>query len=182
MFKKILLAVLLLVLLAGVSYVKIMRDEARTDNLYRQGYQKGQETAQAGQADSDSAAEVLAVQMQGALEDSLWALRAQYQAELDSLTSVVGAKNGRIAWLQKELSAARNQPAASQVTATRADNSDRHKEIVQYYKASIKDLPSDLTEYERRIALSEIRTETAQKYAITVAQLNDIRKDYNLED
>jgi hypothetical protein len=66
-------------------------------------------------------------------------------------------------------------------TATKSDaTSQKHKEILAYYKQRYQGLPNDLSAYERRIALSEIRQESADKFKISVTELNNIRKAYKL--
>ena len=41
-------------------------------------------------------------------------------------------------------------------------------------------ITKDLSEYEHRIAVNEIREETAAKFSITVTELNKIRNKYKL--
>ena len=42
-------------------------------------------------------------------------------------------------------------------------------------------LPSDLSDYEYRVSVDEIRAETAEKFSITVESLNKIRADNDVD-
>jgi len=55
-----------------------------------------------------------------------------------------------------------------------------HEEIVSHYKLAMSRLPADLSDYEYRVAVKEVRTETAARFSITVERLNQIRKEHNV--
>ena len=65
--------------------------------------------------------------------------------------------------------------------SSKPSTESKHREILNYYKKAVGDLPGDLSAYERRVALSEIRNDTARKFAITISQLNSLRKENNLD-
>ena len=64
---------------------------------------------------------------------------------------------------------------SSLCTSSRWDACSK-KTIAALGEKRYRNLPKDLTAYERRVALSEIREESADKFRITVAELNRIRK------
>ncbi|MEA1980558.1 MAG: hypothetical protein U9N54_06255, partial [candidate division Zixibacteria bacterium] len=57
----------------------------------------------------------------------------------------------------------------------------KHQQILTYYKDRFKKLPADLSNYERRISLNEIKEETAQKFEISLVELKNIRAKYKLK-
>ena len=96
-------------------------------------------------------------------------------SERDSLTQVLATKDDSLAALRKLAQKGQD----TQKTA--ASQTYSHEEILKYYKTSYRDLPKDLSPYERRVALTEIRDKTTRKFSITLAQLDKIRKDNNLD-
>jgi len=55
------------------------------------------------------------------------------------------------------------------------------EQILSYYKKRYRALPKDLSPYEKRVALAEIRDETAQKFSIPLSELDEIRTDNELD-
>jgi hypothetical protein len=107
-----------------------------------------------------------------AIADSLVKKDQTYQATIDSL------KNA----LDKEKTATKN--LASMPTTVKKTTPEptisKHEKILTYYKKRYANLPNDLSQYELKIALNEIREETSQKFAISLKELKDIRQKNKL--
>jgi hypothetical protein len=182
--KKLLLGIVLLALLGAVSYLKVIRDSERQADAYLRGHEAGVLRAELSDAQTDSLEMLLAQKdslieiWQAALKDSLQA-GADSRAELtDSLAAVIALKEKEIASLKKKRTVTA-QKSASKPSTTVARTSDH--EILAAYQQAVAKLPKDLSEYERNVALREIREETARKFAISTDRLNQIRKNNSLD-
>jgi polyribonucleotide nucleotidyltransferase len=179
--KKLLLAILLVLALVAVSYYKTSRQTSKAETAYREGYSQGSAELDVRLAGQDSLRQLI-VDYDSVVAESLGRLRASHRRETDSLTEVISAQKDSL----KRLAAAQ-QAAARSATAHRQDASassgtaDGHRKILAAYNKRYKELPNDLSPYERRVALSEIREETAKEFSISVAELNKIRKKNNLD-
>ena len=172
--KKLLLALLLLVIVLAVSYFKAARHSSEVTSAYESG--RSQSTGDlVRQTERGDSLERLAGEYKSALAESLQVRDSLLATERDSVTQVLAGKNDSIDSLQKLAQSNRN----SQEKPSKKKYS--HKEILSFYKSSYHDLPKDLSPYERRVALTEIRDKTARKFSITLAELNKIRKDNNLD-
>ena len=172
--KKITLAVVLLLLIVGVSYLQVSRQDNREKALYQDGFQTGAEKANRLAVEVDSLRQVVdsqEVAFSGQLRDS----EQVYTGIIDSLKNAVSSREQKIASLKKETS------SLPKKTSTKSKTSDKHTQILSYYKKRFSQLPNDLTSYEKRVAVSEIRQETAQKFSISTDELNKIRKKNNLK-
>ena len=164
-------------------------------------YQRGQDKIKAGQAEvqkkaakematvtsqTDSLTTLLGAQ-QSAFGDSLIRKDSKYQAVIDSLEQAMQTRDKQVADLKL---AAKTKPKPTQTASTQKkkpattvvtdEAAKRHLEILTYYRNRFKTLPTDLSEYERKVAVNEIRQETMEKFAITSVQLDRIRSDNNL--
>ncbi|MEW6412947.1 MAG: hypothetical protein AB1483_10830 [Candidatus Zixiibacteriota bacterium] len=174
--KKILIAAVLLVLIVALSYVKTYREHDRSMAFYNKG------TAQAG-ISLDSARQV-ADSLQMALAekdvvyaDSLTRKDQAYRSTVDSLENLVDETQNQL-----EAAKAVAKPAATLVktSAPTTKTLTMHEKILQYYKDRYAQLPKDLSAYERRIAINEIREETSLKFNISLEELKKIRTEYKL--
>ena len=177
--KKLLLGLILIAALAGVVYLKSQRAEqyrARiAEESYASGLGEGEELR--GQVDSLSGL----VRLKDSAYAESTAVRQQlYTGQLDSLNQKVQVQEEQIQDLSGQLA---QKTAESKVVAKSGsgDTSRKHLEILNYYKKAVNGLPGDLSAYERRVALSEIRNETAERFSITVSRLNSLRKANDLE-
>jgi len=164
--KKIFLAILLLVIVIAVSYYQVHRQEAREQTRYEKGYEEGTRGVERLSGEVDSLRQVVdsqGLEFSGKLEQTEQA----YSGTIDSLKEVVSLKEQEIIELQS-------------LEKKDSSLSGKHALILTYYKKRYSELPGDLSNYERRVALTEIREETAQKFAITVSELDKIRKNNNL--
>ena len=173
--KKILLIALLLVLIIAVSYVKTLREKEQKQTAFNAGVEQSQEVLSDYKNQTDSLLS-LVEQKDKAYTDSLKNIDLSYQTEIDSLSNVLKEKESAITTLTQKT----QEKAPVTQKSTGAKTLSLHEKILTYYKDRYTNLPGDLSTYEKKIALNEIREETADKFKITLAQLNKIRKDNKL--
>lgn len=177
--KKLLLGLILIAALVGVVYLKSERSTQRRENIVRESFQAGASAGEKYKGQADSLNEL--VGLQDSLMAESMAVRDQLHAsEVDSLNQTIESQEQKIADLNSQLKASQSAPKLT-AKASSSSSTSKHREILEDYKKAVSDLPGDLSAYERRVALSEIRNETARKYAISLAQLNSLRKENNLD-
>lgn len=172
--KKLALAFVLLILLVGISYVSSMRSQAKLKQKYDQGFATGsKESVEATRrADSVSGAMNDAIQR---YRDSLEATRSYYGDQSDSLQALLAQKDSEITSLKQKARSTKSTKTATKPASTQAKLN--HTQILDYYKRRLNDLPKDLSDYERKVALNELRDETAKRFSITLAELDKIRQN-----
>lgn len=175
MFKKIVLLLLLIGVVGAVSYYKTTLQDVRLEASYQTGQIEAGQELDRLQKTTDSISSRLELK-ESELAETRTILDTIRLAQADSLQAVIQSRTSEIADLTKD-----QNSEGAKATAVKTDStSQRHLEILAYYKKRFKKLPKDLSAYERRVALSEIREESANKFKISVAELNSIRKDNNL--
>jgi hypothetical protein len=177
--KKLLLGLILIAALVGVVYLKSERAEEYRSRLTEEGFQAGLAEGEELGAQVDSL-NGLVKQKDSILAESVAVREELWAGEIDSLSQQVQAGEELIADLNSQLA---SKASAAKVAATNSSKTpdNKHLEILTYYKKAVNDLPEDLSAYERRIALSEIRNETTKRFRISVSLLNSLRKENNLE-
>ena len=177
--KKLLLGIVLLAALIGVVYLKSQRAEQQRARFTEEGFEAGLAEGEEIRAQVDSLTE-LVNEKDSVLAESVAVREALWAGEVDSLTNQIQSREAQTVDLNDQLS---SKASPSNVTAknTPQATDEKHLEILSYYKKAVNDLPGDLSVYERRVALSEIRKETSRRFAITVSGLNSLRKDNNLD-
>jgi hypothetical protein len=183
--KKLLLGVVLLAALVGISYLKTTLDSERAAEAFIDGHRTGTKSAQAALPDTDSMSGAFEqerralVEKNEVLADSLAAREQEHAQVVDSLSDRVASQQEQIDKLKKKVASA---PSASSPKPTRTTTAgSTESQIVNHYKLAVAKLPSDLSAYEYRVALAEVKTETAEKFKITVDRLDEIRKAHNLD-
>lgn len=191
--KKIMLAVVLLAVLAGISYLQLMRQDQKRTQTFSKGYSRGALEMEHQRSRSDSLADLLARQ-EGVLADSLKMRDKLFSAGMDSLSAIIDDQGKLLTDRQatdppKEDETNKKTPNASQdrdenkgtVTARKLEHdSDGHHKVLAWYKGAIDKLPTDLTKYEERVAVQEVRSETAIKFNITMVRLDELRHDHKI--
>jgi hypothetical protein len=177
--KKILLAVTLLALVVTVSYVKSVRNTKSRTEAYREG-----KTETARQLfDYELRVDSLRLAMgekEVSFADSMVKTQAGHESEVDSLADEVASRDKRIDELNTRLSQT-SKPEPNSTSRKVSDSvSKEHEQILSYYQKRYKDLPADLTDYEKKVAVNEIREDTARKYAITLAEFKSLREKYKV--
>jgi hypothetical protein len=177
--KKLALALILLVALIGISYVNSTRSEAKLKKQFTEGFESGSKDTKTAIQRADSVAQEMEL-TKGRYRDSLVSLTTLSQVESDSLEMVIDQKDHEIAGLKEKAKAARSQKTTAKSASVQS--SLKHSQVLDYYKRRLNELPKDLSEYERKIALSEVRDETAKKFSITVGELDKLRQSSAMKD
>jgi len=183
MVKKLLLAFILLVLLVGLSYVKIVRKDEQINNAYTEGKHESEQHLSRIQLDNDSL-KTLISQKESEYKDSLSGKEQIYASKTDSLALHIDSLGDTVADLKSKLKsketqlAKANSPKKSTSTTKKVS---KHEQILIAYKKNYRALPTDLSDYERKVAIGEVRSETAHQFKITVAELNRLRTDNNID-
>ena len=170
--KKALLAFILLIMVVVVSYIKAVRQEGKVERSFQLGKKSSQHEVIAVRSQADSLKTRLG-QQELVHGESLWVRDKLMRKNLDSLSSVIKDQSAIIIDLKEKA----NKSTAAQKTSI---TETRHRELLAFYKKKYKSLPRDLTDYELKVAVSEIRQETADKYSISISELNRLREKNNL--
>ncbi len=173
--KKLLVALLLLAVVAVVSYFKVLRQDNRTTQAYDTGYSQGSGELDRVKSHADSLDD-LVTDYREALDDSLTARDSLSLRQRDSLSEIIATQEESLKTLAAKQAASRSTSSAKK----KVDPAKRQQEILAYYKRRYEKLPDDLSPYERRVALTEIKKETAQQFSISIADLDKIREKNKL--
>ena len=174
--KKLLLGLSLIAVLVGVSYVKSIRGQSAKQEAHRQGVRESSIDLSVEQQRVDSLRQVITFR-ELEFADSMTAQQIKSAVIIDSLEDISRDQTARISDLQSKLQTTQKTASAK---AKSDDSAARERKILDYYKGRYARLPGDLTEYEMRVALNEIRDETAKKFSITTGQLKTIRASHGL--
>ena len=169
--KKLLIALLLLAVVVVVSYFKVLRQDNQTTQAYDTGYSEGSGELDRVRTQADSL-EGLVTDYRGALDDSLTARDSLSLRQRDSLSEIIATQEESLKTLAAKQAASRSTSSAEK----KVDPAKRQQEILAYYKKRYEKLPDDLSPYERRVALTEIKKETARQFSISVADLDKMRE------
>lgn len=185
--KKIFLGILLLTALAAISYFKTERDQERKAESFIEGHAVGLKAAEQGQADIDSLehelelAQTSLIELEMAMCDSLQG-RSQLQADLnDSLANQIDSQQVLIKRLNGQIATNKSAADARLAQTTSKPGKASHTSILHHYRLAVAKLPTDLSVYELQVAVTEVRTETAAKFDITLLRLNQIRDQYKID-
>ncbi len=171
---KLLLSAVLLIMVVAVSYIQAVRRQTKVDNSFQLGKKSSQIEVLALQSAADSLRTRIG-QQEVVHSESLLQRDKLFQQNVDSLAQIIGAQQQDIVEMKMK-----KAPTKPSVTQNTADADKRHRELLAFYKKRFDSLPLDLTEYERKVAVSEIRQETATKYTITLVEFNRIRDRHKL--
>ena len=173
--RKILLAVLLLVLIVIVGYIKTVRDKKQKQFSYEKGKTENIQQLNIYKNKIDSLKIALG-KSEVALYDSLIKNYISYGHKIDSLESIIQKQYDSL----KRLKNKNKKESLATAKSSSQPKISKNKKILSYYRHRYQNLPKDLSTYEKKIALKEIRQETAKKFAISVSELNKIRKKNKL--
>jgi len=163
--RKLLLALILLILIVAVSYIQAVMQQKKADNSFWLGRKSNQQEMLALQNEAESLKTRMGEQ-EILHAETLLQRDKMIHSNVDSLSKIIESQKNSITELKKKTEA--------------AESDQRHRELLTYYKKRFESLPTDLTEYERKIAISELRQETADKYAISLVEFNRLREKFKL--
>ncbi|MBD3333287.1 hypothetical protein GF356_10595 [candidate division GN15 bacterium] len=177
----IMTALVLLALVLGVSYIKALRADSEQDAMYSQ---TSEELNKRLQDSLGQHRQVLDSVKQATAQQQLDFLTVinraalQHRADIDSLSSQLERKDSLL-----DSISSRSQSTESdnrQVLSAKEQQRQREQKIIEHYKKRYHSLPNDLSAYERKVALGEIRSETADKFGLSMSELESLRKKYEL--
>ena len=182
MLKKVILILILLGGVVALGYYRSVRQEAARLEQFRLGALKGEHDAVQATQKLDSI-QRKASQERLQLVDSLASANRAHKLETDSLTQVISMKEQELKQAQEKRRTAIVKGNGARVHAPES-NPDmlRHAQILAYYKKKLEGLPKDLSDYEKRVAVNEVRDEIIKKFSISSAELEKIRQGSNLSD
>lgn len=178
MFKKFLLAILLLAILVSVAWVKVLRQQDRLESSYDEGLREAGRELSLAEQEADSLRMALA-EREVAFGEQLTEKESNYRAGLDSLSGVIDTLEEKVGDLKLALTSAEKQ-ARKAAQAKKSSQPTLEQQVVAYYKKRYSNLPKDLSTYEQKVAVREIRQETAEKFKISLSELNRIRSQNNI--
>ncbi|MCD6250157.1 MAG: hypothetical protein J7J98_07510 [candidate division Zixibacteria bacterium] len=184
--KKLLLGLFLLAALIAVSYLKMERDSEREAQAFIDGHDIGSRNAELAMIDVDSLEKLIdqkateVIELRSAMTDTLVERDNFYTQTVDSLSAIIEAGQKEIASLEKQV-ASGGLEAKDSSSKIKVASKASHREILKHYKLAVAKLPADLSAYEYRVAVAEVRSDTATKFNITVVRLNEIRDANNLD-
>ncbi len=172
-----------LVVLIAVAATLVWRQSDREASAFQEG-QRSVDSLAAELAARFTADSTALVDSLMAWQDSLAMVRLQLessaidQRRVDSLTTVISDREEAIDRLETSLATVR-----SEYQAARAENERdrRDQEALDYYRSRIERLPSDLSAYERRVALTEISQEVQTRFRLSTADLTALQNKLNLQ-
>lgn len=167
---KIFLILLLLVVIAGISFLKTSRS-SRNEESARESikieYAKTMDSLHVLQLDKNFQY----------YSDSINRLDEYYQFQIDSLNCYFADRESELI-TQMEIMKPGNTKKESP-SETENDTSQESlvaQKIVSDYNSALKSLPADLTSYEKKVAFNEIKVELSKKYKISPDSLKKIIK------
>jgi predicted metal-dependent hydrolase len=190
MLRKLILALFLIVLILGVSYLKTLRGEQRERQIKKTGH-----TLEQNNLSLKHRVDSLEAAVQGTtavLVDSLEQMSRMHEVEKDSLQDLVERSDSCITELQTSLEAEQRktaklstrpirQPSTTKINSHKQSEEKLAREVIDYYKQRYNDLPRDLTAYEKKVAVKEIREETTSRFSISLSKLDDLRDQFGVE-
>lgn len=178
--KKAVWAIVLLAVVIGVGYLSALRNQSAEKSSYQEGYAKGLGELSSVKKEADSLRMVIQKQELES-SDTLKAFKERYTVQNDSLRRQLAVKDSLLASSKRGRTAAQPTKTVKNPPKPSVGKADElsHAQILDYYKRRLGQLPGDLSDYERKVAVNEIREETAKKFSISVADLDKIRQGSN---
>ncbi len=191
MAKRIILAVLLLAVFGAVSYIKSVRGTSGDESRSAVGrdssaiMQDGRVRMAGYQTTVDSLRRMIDAQ-DSIFADSLRANRLTWGRTVDSLFEILDSLDCLVDEFYLAQAADSSNSGGVDSTVVPVDSTElaaaeaRRAEIVEHYRRLYHALPDDLSDYERRVALYEIRLKTARHFDISLGSLKDMRSESGL--
>lgn len=174
--RRLLLALLFIALIVGIAYVKDRRDSESRQEVYAEGLHEGRKSGEEERRLLDSLQDRVR-DVEQALTDSTARQAEAFADRFDSLTLELARRDSMLEDSgQKAGGPASGTPTVDSLEIVR----QRELTILAHYKQLYLALPADLSAYEKRVALDEIRQKTAMKYNVSLTELNRLRDRHNI--
>lgn len=174
MFKKFIGIIIIIAMIVGLAYLKTFMDNQRNQSYLEQGKSDSILNLAQSQNNIDSLNLAIAekdIEQKKSLQNQ----DKSHQVQVDSLEKVVNKQAKQITDLKKK----KKTTTTAKKSASKQTLS-KHEKVYTYYKKRFAALPQDLSEYEKKVAMNEIRDETADKFKISLTELWKIRQKYKL--
>lgn len=166
---KILLVFILLAVIAGVSYVKLIRADKRQANILeglKKEYFETQDSIYAAQLDEEVRQYL----------DSIRQLDQYFSNQIDSLNEFYSGRESVLTGQLKQAKEQNNRKMTSSNRKMTLKKDSLADKVKAEYKSALGQLPADLTSYEKRVAYNEIKIELSEKYEISPDSLQKLIK------
>jgi hypothetical protein len=175
--KKYVIAILLVLVLVSIAYIKAIYSS--------QDRQKPQEIS----LGDDYISKDDVVKMADSLR--LYFVDSVYAALSDTISNLAkdSVSDGKIAELNQtidSLEKSHNElftkfaTAQKDLDGAKNDYSELKLDLAEkYYQEELKNLPVDLTDYEKTVSVKEIKSKTKEYFGLSTKQLNGIAQKYN---
>jgi len=176
MFKKIVIALVLVVVIAAISYVKTQRAVGHSDSEAKADSIRRVEQLWSYQIMVDSLKELVKLQ-ETEHAKAMYSKEMRYKLEIDSLLVLLDStEESSLA----DTSASSEEKPVEVVPELTPEQMRFRADVLDHYLGLYEELPKDLSAYERRVALAEIRLKTAEECEISLNQLHEIRQQGGL--
>lgn len=165
--KKLLLAILMLAIIVGISYVKARRGSAMVGSS-TSAHNDGEVVELWTYQRAVDSLKYLISQQDIMHQKDLQRTQMETQHQIDSLIRLLDKSESTVVVPSPE------------PTGPTPEEELRRQQILDHYRKLYRGLPTDLTKYERRVALYEIRLKTAEKFDIGFEELKEIRSKAGL--
>lgn len=150
--KTALLSIFLLIMVVAVSYIKAVRQEEKVDRSFQLAQRTGQQEVHLSDKNQS---------------DSI------YKKEI----RIIDAPTNKTPNLDDDnITSLKSKPLTQYSVKKEVYN----REILDFYNKQYRSLLNELTADELKTAVLKLRQETAQKYSISVSELNRLREKYKI--
>ncbi len=186
---RVILVICLLLVVVAVSYIKNVRGSSDSEGVELASEGQMIETPIAATTEPDQLAEYednvdslhsLIDRLDADYAESLSQRDLEYGRRIDSLFDVLDSVECELD--SHYLSSAEAptivaEEADAEPVVDVATQKSRRDEVIEFYKSQYANLPGDLTAYERKVSLYEIRLKTAKKFQLTLTELKQMRDE-----
>jgi hypothetical protein len=180
--KKVVLALVFLVLVVAVSYPRLVTKKERTQAAFERGEEESflqiEEYAKRFDLHAYSVR-----QQELKVAESLWRRELAHFWGYDSLAGIVSIEKSKtdLPITKSQTAQPDKEKTESSINSTKENSLLSHKQILSYNKKRYRALPKGLSLYEKKVALAEIRDETTQKFSTPLPELDKIKTDSKLD-
>ncbi len=178
--KRVVTALFLLAVVVGVSWVKTKWDSKQTRKRVDEETTvlEGKMRRLRGTVDSLQMVLTASREQLDSLEGSV---RPEvFTAMLDSLNTIIDSQKAVLANLNDSLALVKKRLVTVRAKTKKKVGNLNHREALAFLKNKSRQFPHDLTAYERRVALQELKQETARRFSLSDTQVEKLLKEAGL--
>lgn len=181
--KKFLLGIILFVAVVAASYLKVTYSSQEKKRQVAEFQEQRSADSLRALAKVDSLGQLLE-QSRLSLDEFMAEQEQSEGREADSLGLIIEKQSSRITRLTEDLKSAQKKIKklrSIKKPTKRPGSGIDEGAIAKYYKSRLEKLPSDLSDYERRVMIEEIGDKTMSRFSITPDQFDRIREERKLD-